>query len=155
MIMIKEAVAKADDAAALYRMVRRNPNFLRQIIKQWVYDTMREKGRKHRKLIWDRNEKGHQEAMARVQDLERAVAVNLMDFKLWDGTLLRDAVRPALKESSRRYESQARNMNWKADWLNLVAKNLPNDQVVVGKVLTEAKLRNMQTKARFALVPAE
>ncbi len=107
--------------------------------------------RAHRKAVWTGAESAvhHNPKPGKsiALSLVSATVRGLMDFPLPGGKRLGDASKGEVEAAQWSYRTQADDMNIKARWLQMIASRLhPND--VVSKVLTEADLEAMRTKAR-------
>lgn len=71
----------------------------------------------------------------------------LLMFPLPGGKRLADAKREEIAAAAEFYGRQASDMGAKARWLRLIAQSLP-DGKVVGEVLTDERLRELQDEAR-------
>jgi len=103
-----------------------------------------------RSRIWNG---GRAPATAETQTTDHANRVRLlafgtlMMFPLADGTSLGDATRAQVQSCAEMYRTKADDMDVKARWLGLVAQSVPAGKLVKD-VLSEARLRELQTEAR-------
>jgi hypothetical protein len=75
-------------------------------------------------------------------------SVMMMSFPLPGGKKLGDATGAEVAEAARHYNAKARDMSWKARWLEAIAARAGAEKV--GKVLTEADLQKMKLEATNA-----
>lgn len=75
-----------------------------------------------------------------------ALADSLLDFRLPNGTLLRDAFRRDVEEAAHWYLSRARALQRRGRWLESIAPLVPRAKVV-GHVLSEHDLQSLLGQA--------
>jgi len=135
-------------AGIMARLVRQDVDLYRRLLDPMIelacYEAICKAGRNRNDAIWtapnyDKGGNGE-----RVKALAAGNA--LMFFQLPRGPLLIHATRAEVEEAAAFYREQADDMSVKAQWLSMVAKHLTGNKVV-GKCLTEEKLRELQEKA--------
>lgn len=117
------------------------------LITNACYDAVRAVCIKERRAIWQPpREVRVKSLVAGASRVKKLAAGNLLMFPLPGGKRLTDANRAEITKAVHFYDSQSRDMGQKARWLQLVAQHLEDDKTV-GEVLTDERLRELQTEA--------
>lgn len=72
----------------------------------------------------------------------------LLDLVLINGQRLRKAQRPAVRAEATFHDKQARTMGMKATFFSTIAEVLPDDEIIVERVLTEDQLHEYLERAQ-------
>ena len=130
--------------------VRKNPSLFKALmlplVEEACYSQIRKIFRGERAIIWRTPNASDSGNGDRVVSLARGNLHMLMQFRLPNGKPVAESKKPDLEEAASFYGKQASDMSHKSRWLNLVASELAED-LTVGEVLTEERLRILQEKA--------
>jgi hypothetical protein len=141
-VAAKALLHRLENDTALYRALAR------PLLEQAVWDAIRAAARHERGFAW----KGPRPVDPAGDGGLNAVASThlseLMGFPLPGGVPLGEARRPEIAATAKAWATSAKTTAFRATWLRLVASALPDDKQQVKTVLTEAKLKALQAKAK-------
>lgn len=125
--------------ALLQQSLERDGDLLRQVIKAAIADACGmhvQAAARHERaaIIKQTTASGRDGVVALANGITRA----LLDMRLPNGVVLRNATRGEVLDSANRYQASAADMSRKARWLVLVAQSVPNDSTV-GDVMNDAR----------------
>jgi hypothetical protein len=128
--------------------VRSDIGLFRQLLDEMVesacYSELAKLNRANNSAIWNAPNYDPGGKGERVKALASGNA--LMFFKLPEGPLLGQAHKADVEAAADFYAKQAKDMGWKARWLQLVAKHVEGNKTV-GKCLTEKQLAKLKERA--------
>jgi len=138
----------------IVRLVRDDEAMLSEIVAFYISSMAREARHAERGQMRiaasnptpiDKTQRGH-----RVMALARGNALMLLDWRLPDGTRMRDATKPQLRKAAELQYKQGTTMVNDSKWYARVADNLKDDKTKVGSVLKEDMLRKLKEEASRA-----
>ena len=141
--------AKGDwaEAARLYhKYLAQHETIGGDLLDYAIHQIIRDAARKSRSVKWNETQSGGA-ANTMSRDVKTLVSTLLMEYPLRGGLLMKDARRSDLRAEAALLQIHATANAARARWFGAVCRQLPNDQVTVGEILTEKKLRQLKHAA--------
>jgi hypothetical protein len=144
--------AGGDVASATRRLIRRLDDdaelraaIATAAVEYYAASIVEDEMRAERRAVWAEAGRTNRPKTS-VTALANGIRRSLLDFPLAGGKRLRDATRDEVIEQAQLYAAQARDMGFKARWLELIGARV-DDGRTVGECLTEADALALREEA--------